>query len=155
MNKIFQISNIDNDNNSRVYCISKNSEVLAFIYKLLLLYDLWFSDEVLLKFEEGKVRARNSVYDTLPITVHGNGPTKVSDSLFLCLCKDGNFNRGKNNGGRVWNSHSTPLLISIPTWIRIARINNPILIVLSVMIFWYHCNLISLLKELILLPNSL
>ncbi|XP_064008901.1 procollagen-lysine,2-oxoglutarate 5-dioxygenase 2 isoform X1 [Pogoniulus pusillus] len=34
-------------------------------------------DEVLLKFEEGKVRARNSMYDTLPITVHGNGPTKI------------------------------------------------------------------------------
>ncbi|KAM6414638.1 procollagen-lysine,2-oxoglutarate 5-dioxygenase 2 isoform 2-T2 [Rhynochetos jubatus] len=34
-------------------------------------------DEVLLKFEEGKVRARNSVYDTLPITIHGNGPTKI------------------------------------------------------------------------------
>ncbi|KAM9279646.1 procollagen-lysine,2-oxoglutarate 5-dioxygenase 2 isoform 1-T1 [Morus bassanus] len=34
-------------------------------------------DEVLLKFEEGRVRARNSVYDTLPITIHGNGPTKI------------------------------------------------------------------------------
>ncbi|KAL9845238.1 procollagen-lysine,2-oxoglutarate 5-dioxygenase 2 isoform 2-T2 [Geothlypis trichas] len=34
-------------------------------------------DEVLLKFEEGKVRARNSVYDTLPVTIHGNGPTKI------------------------------------------------------------------------------
>ncbi|KAI1235846.1 hypothetical protein IHE44_0001937 [Lamprotornis superbus] len=33
-------------------------------------------DEVLLKFEEGRVRARNSVYDTLPVTIHGNGPTK-------------------------------------------------------------------------------
>ncbi|XP_010220058.1 PREDICTED: procollagen-lysine,2-oxoglutarate 5-dioxygenase 2, partial [Tinamus guttatus] len=34
-------------------------------------------DEVHLKFEEGKVRARNSIYETLPITVHGNGPTKI------------------------------------------------------------------------------
>eukprot|EP00076_Gallus_gallus_P048825 XP_422695.5 procollagen-lysine,2-oxoglutarate 5-dioxygenase 2 isoform X2 [Gallus gallus] len=34
-------------------------------------------DEVHLNFEEGKVRARNSVYETLPITVLGNGPTKI------------------------------------------------------------------------------
>uniref|UniRef100_A0A493TH16 procollagen-lysine 5-dioxygenase n=2 Tax=Anas platyrhynchos TaxID=8839 RepID=A0A493TH16_ANAPP len=34
-------------------------------------------DEVLLKFEEGKVRARNSAYETLPVTVLGNGPTKI------------------------------------------------------------------------------
>ncbi|XP_040535322.1 procollagen-lysine,2-oxoglutarate 5-dioxygenase 2 isoform X2 [Gallus gallus] len=34
-------------------------------------------DEVHLIFEEGKVRARNSVYETLPITVLGNGPTKI------------------------------------------------------------------------------
>lgn len=117
MYKIIQISIIDSDVNSKVYCIHKklkNFESLAFIYKLLLLYDLcWFADEVLLKFEEGRVRARNSVYDTLPITVHGNGPTKVSDSLFLVLCKDGSCNRGKNNGRSIWNSHSTPpLLIS-------------------------------------------
>lgn len=90
MNKSFQINNIDNDNNTKVYCIIKNlknSETIAFIYKLLLPYDLWFADEVLLKFEEGKVRARNSVYDTLPVTIHGNGPTKVSDSLFYFCAK--------------------------------------------------------------------
>uniref|UniRef100_A0A8C2TMF7 procollagen-lysine 5-dioxygenase n=1 Tax=Coturnix japonica TaxID=93934 RepID=A0A8C2TMF7_COTJA len=34
-------------------------------------------DEVHLNFEEGKVRARNSMYETLPITVLGNGPTKI------------------------------------------------------------------------------
>lgn len=39
------------------------------------------ADEVVLKFENGRVRARNMLYDTLPIIVHGNGPTKV-DFLF-------------------------------------------------------------------------
>ncbi|XP_006001962.1 procollagen-lysine,2-oxoglutarate 5-dioxygenase 2 isoform X2 [Latimeria chalumnae] len=34
-------------------------------------------EEVLLKFEKGRVRARNSVYDTLPVVIHGNGPTKI------------------------------------------------------------------------------
>ncbi|KAM7411025.1 hypothetical protein PAMA_021146 [Pampus argenteus] len=34
-------------------------------------------DEVVLKFEDGRVRARNVLYDTLPVTIHGNGPTKL------------------------------------------------------------------------------
>uniref|UniRef100_A0A8D0A941 Procollagen-lysine,2-oxoglutarate 5-dioxygenase 1 n=1 Tax=Sander lucioperca TaxID=283035 RepID=A0A8D0A941_SANLU len=34
-------------------------------------------DEVVLKFEDGRVRARNVLYDTLPVVIHGNGPTKV------------------------------------------------------------------------------
>uniref|UniRef100_A0A8C4MEJ8 Procollagen-lysine,2-oxoglutarate 5-dioxygenase 1 n=1 Tax=Equus asinus asinus TaxID=83772 RepID=A0A8C4MEJ8_EQUAS len=34
-------------------------------------------DEVVLKFEMGHVRARNLAYDTLPVLIHGNGPTKV------------------------------------------------------------------------------
>ncbi|KAI1892559.1 hypothetical protein AGOR_G00134830 [Albula goreensis] len=34
-------------------------------------------DEVVLKFEDGRVRARNVMYDTLPVIVHGNGPTKL------------------------------------------------------------------------------
>uniref|UniRef100_A0A3P8TZE8 procollagen-lysine 5-dioxygenase n=1 Tax=Amphiprion percula TaxID=161767 RepID=A0A3P8TZE8_AMPPE len=33
-------------------------------------------DEVVLKFERAKVRARNVAYDTLPVIIHGNGPTK-------------------------------------------------------------------------------
>ncbi|TSL97308.1 Procollagen-lysine,2-oxoglutarate 5-dioxygenase 1 [Bagarius yarrelli] len=36
-------------------------------------------DEVVLKFENGRVRARNVLYDTLPVIVHGNGPTKESE----------------------------------------------------------------------------
>uniref|UniRef100_A0AAR2J6W4 Procollagen-lysine,2-oxoglutarate 5-dioxygenase 1 n=1 Tax=Pygocentrus nattereri TaxID=42514 RepID=A0AAR2J6W4_PYGNA len=32
---------------------------------------------VVLKFEDGRVRARNVLYDTLPVIVHGNGPTKL------------------------------------------------------------------------------
>lgn len=34
-------------------------------------------DEVVLKFEDGRVRARNVLYDTLPVIIHGNGPTKL------------------------------------------------------------------------------
>ncbi|XP_040918262.1 procollagen-lysine,2-oxoglutarate 5-dioxygenase 1 isoform X1 [Toxotes jaculatrix] len=34
-------------------------------------------DEVVLKFEDSRVRARNVLYDTLPVTIHGNGPTKL------------------------------------------------------------------------------
>ncbi|XP_035499661.2 procollagen-lysine,2-oxoglutarate 5-dioxygenase 1 isoform X2 [Scophthalmus maximus] len=34
-------------------------------------------DEVVLKFEDARVRARNVLYDTLPVIVHGNGPTKL------------------------------------------------------------------------------
>uniref|UniRef100_A0AAR2KXV1 Procollagen-lysine,2-oxoglutarate 5-dioxygenase 1 n=1 Tax=Pygocentrus nattereri TaxID=42514 RepID=A0AAR2KXV1_PYGNA len=36
------------------------------------------ADEVVLKFEDGRVRARNVLYDTLPVIVHGNGPTKIN-----------------------------------------------------------------------------
>uniref|UniRef100_A0A7N6BZL3 Prolyl 4-hydroxylase alpha subunit domain-containing protein n=1 Tax=Anabas testudineus TaxID=64144 RepID=A0A7N6BZL3_ANATE len=34
-------------------------------------------DEVVLKFEDGRVRARNVLYDTLSVVIHGNGPTKL------------------------------------------------------------------------------
>ncbi|XP_038602290.1 procollagen-lysine,2-oxoglutarate 5-dioxygenase 1 [Tachyglossus aculeatus] len=34
-------------------------------------------DEVVLKFENSQVRARNLEYDTLPVLIHGNGPTKL------------------------------------------------------------------------------
>nr|XP_006127968.1 procollagen-lysine,2-oxoglutarate 5-dioxygenase 1 [Pelodiscus sinensis] len=34
-------------------------------------------DEVVLKFENARVRARNVMYDTLPVLIHGNGPTKL------------------------------------------------------------------------------
>ncbi|XP_053246171.1 procollagen-lysine,2-oxoglutarate 5-dioxygenase 2 isoform X2 [Podarcis raffonei] len=39
-------------------------------------------DEVLLKFEDGRARVRNSLYDTLPVTLHGNGPTKLNLNYF-------------------------------------------------------------------------
>ncbi|KAJ7324812.1 hypothetical protein JRQ81_017832 [Phrynocephalus forsythii] len=39
-------------------------------------------DEVHLKFEEGRARVRNSVYDTFPVTLHGNGPTKINLNYF-------------------------------------------------------------------------
>nr|XP_033780158.1 multifunctional procollagen lysine hydroxylase and glycosyltransferase LH3 [Geotrypetes seraphini]XP_033780159.1 multifunctional procollagen lysine hydroxylase and glycosyltransferase LH3 [Geotrypetes seraphini] len=34
-------------------------------------------DEVVLKFDKTRVRARNVAYDTLPVVIHGNGPTKL------------------------------------------------------------------------------
>uniref|UniRef100_A0A452RMZ9 procollagen-lysine 5-dioxygenase n=1 Tax=Ursus americanus TaxID=9643 RepID=A0A452RMZ9_URSAM len=34
-------------------------------------------DEVVLKFDRNRVRIRNVAYDTLPVVVHGNGPTKL------------------------------------------------------------------------------
>ncbi|XP_023821824.1 procollagen-lysine,2-oxoglutarate 5-dioxygenase 3 isoform X4 [Oryzias latipes] len=34
-------------------------------------------DEVVLKFEKGRARVRNVAYDTLPVVIHGNGPTKL------------------------------------------------------------------------------
>uniref|UniRef100_A0A3Q4BE91 Procollagen-lysine,2-oxoglutarate 5-dioxygenase 1 n=1 Tax=Mola mola TaxID=94237 RepID=A0A3Q4BE91_MOLML len=34
-------------------------------------------DEVVLKFEDGRSRARNLLYNTLPSIIHGNGPTKL------------------------------------------------------------------------------
>ncbi|XP_048885133.1 multifunctional procollagen lysine hydroxylase and glycosyltransferase LH3 [Brienomyrus brachyistius] len=34
-------------------------------------------EEVVLKFEKERVRARNVAYDTLPVIIHGNGPTKL------------------------------------------------------------------------------
>lgn len=34
-------------------------------------------DEVVLKFDRNQVRVRNVAYDTLPVVIHGNGPTKL------------------------------------------------------------------------------
>ncbi|XP_044529255.1 multifunctional procollagen lysine hydroxylase and glycosyltransferase LH3 isoform X3 [Gracilinanus agilis] len=34
-------------------------------------------DEVVLKFDRNQVRIRNVAYDTLPVVIHGNGPTKL------------------------------------------------------------------------------
>ncbi|XP_059498697.1 multifunctional procollagen lysine hydroxylase and glycosyltransferase LH3-like isoform X1 [Stegostoma tigrinum] len=34
-------------------------------------------DEIVVKFEKGKARIRNIAQDTLPVIVHGNGPTKL------------------------------------------------------------------------------
>ncbi|XP_029471734.1 procollagen-lysine,2-oxoglutarate 5-dioxygenase 2 isoform X2 [Rhinatrema bivittatum] len=39
-------------------------------------------DEVSLIFENGRARARNSVYETLPVVIHGNGPTKIQLNYF-------------------------------------------------------------------------
>ncbi|CAH2247032.1 procollagen-lysine,2-oxoglutarate 5-dioxygenase 2 isoform X2 [Pelobates cultripes] len=39
-------------------------------------------DEVVLHFEQGKARAQNSHYETLPVLIHGNGPTKIQLNYF-------------------------------------------------------------------------
>uniref|UniRef100_A0AAZ3NVF4 PLOD1-3-like GT domain-containing protein n=1 Tax=Oncorhynchus tshawytscha TaxID=74940 RepID=A0AAZ3NVF4_ONCTS len=41
-------------------------------------------EEVVLKFEKARVRARNVAYDTLPVIIHGNGPTKVTNPGTTC-----------------------------------------------------------------------
>lgn len=41
------------------------------------------AEEVVMKFEKGRVRIRNVAYDTLPVIIHGNGPTKVGDRTSL------------------------------------------------------------------------
>lgn len=52
---------------------------------LMRCFFLFWTDEVVLKFENGRVRARNVLYDTLPVIVHGNGPTKVEYVLYLLI----------------------------------------------------------------------
>ncbi|OXB77322.1 UNVERIFIED_CONTAM: hypothetical protein H355_002314 [Colinus virginianus] len=44
-------------------------------------------DEVVLKFENARVRARNLLYDTLPVIIHGNGPTKSKENVNEVLRK--------------------------------------------------------------------
>ncbi|XP_071999185.1 procollagen-lysine,2-oxoglutarate 5-dioxygenase 2 isoform X2 [Engystomops pustulosus] len=39
-------------------------------------------DEVVLHFENGRARAQNTQYETLPVLVHGNGPTKIQLNYF-------------------------------------------------------------------------
>ncbi|XP_006895182.1 PREDICTED: procollagen-lysine,2-oxoglutarate 5-dioxygenase 2 [Elephantulus edwardii] len=39
-------------------------------------------DEVVLKFENGKARAKNVFYETLPVVLNGNGPTKIVLNYF-------------------------------------------------------------------------
>lgn len=51
-------------------------------FKLLRPVFLFNPDEVVLKFENGKARAKNVFYETLPVAINGNGPTKVSHSDF-------------------------------------------------------------------------
>lgn len=43
-------------------------------------------DEVVLKFDRNRVRIRNVAYDTLPVVVHGNGPTKVPPVASALAC---------------------------------------------------------------------
>lgn len=52
--------------------------MLLIINESLNMMTMSFPDEIVLKFENSRVRARNLLYDTLPVVIHGNGPTKVS-----------------------------------------------------------------------------
>ncbi|XP_043926047.1 procollagen-lysine,2-oxoglutarate 5-dioxygenase 2-like isoform X2 [Protopterus annectens] len=40
------------------------------------------TEEVALKFEKGRARAWNSMYETFPTVIHGNGPTKILLNYF-------------------------------------------------------------------------
>lgn len=40
------------------------------------------TDEVVLKFENGKSRVKNTFYETLPVAINGNGPTKILQNYF-------------------------------------------------------------------------
>uniref|UniRef100_A0A673V156 procollagen-lysine 5-dioxygenase n=1 Tax=Suricata suricatta TaxID=37032 RepID=A0A673V156_SURSU len=42
-------------------------------------------DEIVLKFDRNRVRIRNVAYDTLPVVVHGNGPTKPPPRVLLAV----------------------------------------------------------------------
>lgn len=52
-------------------------QALCFVIERTWCTNAFCSDDVVLKFEDGRVRARNVVYDTLPVIVHGNGANKV------------------------------------------------------------------------------
>lgn len=70
-------------------------------FKLLKPVLLFNSDEVVLRFENGKARAKNVFYETLPVAINGNGPTKVShsDVLFPCVLE-----LGRGVGVGQWSS---------------------------------------------------
>lgn len=63
---------------NRVYD-SVQKTAITEIYRILIFvcFCMAWIDEVVLKFEDGRVRARNVLYGTLPVIIHGNGPTKV------------------------------------------------------------------------------
>nr|XP_036864180.1 procollagen-lysine,2-oxoglutarate 5-dioxygenase 2 [Manis javanica] len=44
-------------------------------------------DEVVLKFENGKARAKNVFYETLPVAINGNGPTKMEYTIHNFECE--------------------------------------------------------------------
>lgn len=54
-----------------------------------------FSGDVSLKFEDEDVRIHNTVYQTIPVVIHGNGPSKVLlNSLGNYLAKSWTQNEG-------------------------------------------------------------
>lgn len=63
-------------------------------------FSLFNPDEVVLKFENGKSRVKNTFYETLPVAINGNGPTKVSSyahQLIVCL--------SELDCGVIWEGH--------------------------------------------------
>lgn len=63
------------------FCNHRNRDVHTSArshFKRLKPVSLFNSDEVVLRFENGKARAKNVFYETLPVAINGNGPTKVS-----------------------------------------------------------------------------
>jgi hypothetical protein len=78
------------------------------------------TDEVVLKFEMGHVRARNLAYDTLPVLIHGNGPTKVGGPSPLGVWGGGGYNSNSALGTKAtsWGpAVSSPPLPSHVSWV--------------------------------------
>ena len=65
------------------------------------------ADEVLLKFGNNRVRVRNSVYDSLPVVIHGNRNTKVS--MIRCPLTPLSLNTDRN---LLYMSRSTLVYVS-------------------------------------------
>uniref|UniRef100_A0A8C5FU23 procollagen-lysine 5-dioxygenase n=1 Tax=Gadus morhua TaxID=8049 RepID=A0A8C5FU23_GADMO len=61
------------DQTLRVSTTTNTTRILLFYTKIYLDINL----RVVLKFEKARVRVRNVAYDTLPVVIHGNGPTKL------------------------------------------------------------------------------
>lgn len=63
----------------------------------------FLADDVLLKFGTDRVRVRNTLYDSLPVVVHGNGNTKVS--LESCLVGGGWGGVERSGFSSLFRSH--------------------------------------------------
>lgn len=89
-----------------------------------------FPDEVVLKFEDGRVRARNLLYDTLPVVIHGNGPTKVliplQCRLMYCIKVFGNVIEIENESFSLISVHHLFSSCRSTTWGTTSPTSGPL-----------------------------